>query len=130
MYFLSVILLPQWPRSPSSQYRTRAVQIWCKLQWLSWSFPPLHFFRGKHHSREEKALLNSSFLQCPKHLDLPSLEEVAKKPWLPFSSTAWTQSVAMFLATSFLGLNLCVAFFLTLPCPASALISFFSLCCL
>lgn len=36
------------------------------------------------------------FLHCPKHLDLPSLGQVAKKPQFSFSSTAWTQSVAMF----------------------------------
>lgn len=101
MYFLSVVLLLQWSWSPSSQYRTWAVQIWCKLQWLSWSFPPLHLFRGKHPPRKRRLYYIAHFLPCPKHLDLPSLEQVVKKPWFSFSSTAWTQSVAMFCVPIF-----------------------------
>lgn len=85
MYFLSVVLLPQWSLSPSSQYRTQAVQIWCELQCLSWSFPPLHLFRAKHPSRGEKALWNSSFFA------------LFQTPWSAFTGTSGKESLAFIL---------------------------------
>lgn len=51
--------------------------------------------------RKRRLYYTVHFLPCPKHLDLPSLERVAKKPWFSFSSTAWTQSVAVFCGLIF-----------------------------
>lgn len=50
---------------------------------------------------EEKALLNSFFFALSQTLWSALSGAVAKKPWLLFSSTAWTQTVGMFCGHTF-----------------------------